>query len=249
MLMINNNPAPPPDLKHVEGKVIVKVDLQGKNWWTFKDGTKIRLERQFENLNRRETEPVNAYVVSAKNIPSGTEILIHPNAPSDTNLITNYKPLSGENADNNIKYYSIPEDQCFAWLQGQTWKPIPPYETALRVFKPYTGNIEGIPPTELKNNLYVTSGKLSGKVVLTVKAAAYEIVFQNIDGREGRLIRFRPFGDSKTKKEEEAIAILEQATEKVENGEWLVGLSVSDCKPIETDVINEMIKQINAYAD
>lgn len=219
-------------LKHVEGRVVVKVDLEGKNWWTFKNGLKIRLERQFDNLNRRETEPVNGYVISAAGIQEGAEILIHPNAVTETNLITNYRPISGEETGSDTKYYSISEDQCFAWCDNGVWKPIQPYETALRVFKPYIGVLEGIKPTQIKDALYVTSGELTGKVVMTVKAADYEIIFQNIDGREGRLIRFRPFGDPKTQREEEAIAILDEATQMVASGDWFVGLSVSDCKPI-----------------
>ena len=39
------------------------------------NGGKIRLERQFNNLNRRETEPVNAWVVDAKNILPGLKYL------------------------------------------------------------------------------------------------------------------------------------------------------------------------------
>lgn len=220
-------------LKHVEGKVIVQVDLESKNWHTFADGTKIRRERQYENLNRRETEPVNAIVVSGKNIPAGAEILIHPNAIIESNKIYNYQQLSGKDEDSDIKYYSISEDQCFFWRdENDNWQPLPPYETALRVFKPYEGVIEGIEPTQLKDTLFVTSGELKGKVVATIKASDYQVVFQDINGREGNLIRFRPFGDEKTGREEEAIAILNDITKKVKRGEYYVGLTKSDAKPI-----------------
>jgi len=223
-------------LKHVEGKVVISLDKEAKNWHTFTNGTKIRRERQFENLNRRETEPVNAIVISGENIPSGVEILIHPNAASETNQIHNYAKLSGKDLDSDIKYYSIPEDQCFLWYDMNKvdggWTPFHPYETALRVFKPYSGVIHGIEPTVLKDVLYVISGDLSGKVVATLQACDYQIVFQGKDGREGNIIRFRPYGDEKTGREPEAIALLNDVTEKVHNGEYLVGITVSDAKPL-----------------
>ncbi len=42
----------------------------------------------------------------------------------------------------------------------------------------------------------------AGKVVATLKAVDYEVIFQDTNGRENRIIRFRPFGDPKTKREE-----------------------------------------------
>lgn len=70
-------------LKHTHGKVVVSVDLQAKNWHTFENGTKIRRERQFNELDRKRTEPVNAHVISGEGIREGTEILVHPNAVAD----------------------------------------------------------------------------------------------------------------------------------------------------------------------
>lgn len=218
-------------LKHVEGKVIIEIDIESKNWHTFANGLKIRLERQYENLNRRITEPVNATVISAKDIPAGVEILIHPNAIIESNRIYNYKKLTGENAD--IQYYSIREDQCFLWRdEDDNWQPLPPYETALRIFKPYEGILLGIEPTLIKDVLYVTSGELKGKCVHTLKSCDYEVVFQDVTGREGRIIRFRPNGDEKHKREPEAVAISHEITDKVNEGMYYVGLTKSDCKTI-----------------
>lgn len=219
-------------LNCVPGRVIVSVDRESKNSWKFEDGTVIRYERDFNNLNRRETQPVNATVISGDNIAAGAQILIHPNASSETNQIHNYQKLSGEVTGSDIGYYSIPEEMCFAWLDGESWKAIAPYETALRVFIPYRGVIEGIEPSVLKDTLYVTSGELKGMVVATLKACDYQIVFQDVNGREGNLIRFRPYGDEKTKREPEAIAILNEATMMVNSGEYYVGITVSDAKPI-----------------
>ena len=64
-------------------RVIIKVDLESKNSHTFKDGTKIRLERIYDNFNMRYVKPVNGIVVNAKDIPEGAEILIHHNATHD----------------------------------------------------------------------------------------------------------------------------------------------------------------------
>ena len=222
------------NLKHVEGRLIVSVDLEGKNWHTFESGQKIRLERQYNNLNLRETAPVNAIVISGANIPKGSEILIHHNAPSDTNRIHNYSKLSGKETGSDIKHYSIPEEQCFLWKDvNNTWQPIQPYQTALRVFKPYTGILQGIDPIVLKNTLYCTSGEFKGKVVYTLEACDYQIVFQDINGQEGNVIRFRPNGDEKSNREPEAVAIRNDITNKVNNGEYLVGITTKDAKPIK----------------
>jgi hypothetical protein len=221
-------------LKHIEGRIVVSVDHESKNSHKFSDGTVIRLERDYNNLNRRETQPTNAVVISGANIPKGSEILIHHNAPSDTNRIHNYSKLSGKETGSDIKHYSIPEEQCFLWRdENNVWQPIFPYQTALRVFRPYKGVLEGISPTCLKNTLYVTSGGLKGKVVSTIEAVDYVIVFQGINGTEEQIIRFRPNGDEKTNREEEAVAILNDITNKVNNGEYLVGITTKDAKPIK----------------
>lgn len=227
------------ELKYVEGRVIISIDVEKKNSWQFSDGTKIRYERQYNNLNRRETEPVNALVVSGENLPEGTEILIHPNVVHDSNRIFNYTQLSGAVEGSDIKYYSAQEEYCYAYLENGEWNPMKGFDFALRVFKPYNGIIQGIEPELLKNILFVTTGKLKDKAVLTIKASDYEIIFQDTSGQEGRLIRFRPFGCEKTKREEEAIAIMDEITGKIINGEYLIGLTPSDAKEYE----------ITAYAD
>lgn len=227
-------------LIHVEGRVVVKVDMQAKNFHTFEGGVTIRRERAFNEFNRRITEPVNCLVISGEAIPKNAEILVDHNALHETNRINDYKN-SFENAESDrIRYYSIPVYECYVWrIRGEKWNPIHPFEFGLRVFKPYEGNLIGVEPEQLKDTLYVTSGELQGNVVRTVKGADYQIIFQGDNGREDYLIRFRPFGDEKMKLEEEAIAILHDETRKVEDGALLIGYTIKDATQLE----------ITAYVD
>lgn len=218
----------PDDLIHAFGRVVIKIDLEKKNELQLTEGIKISLQRQFNNLNRRYTEPVNAIVISAEDIPQDAEILIHPNAIIDSNKIFDYKANSV-----SISYYSIPREQCFIWRKENEWVALPPYQTALRIYEPYTGAIEGIKPKLLKDALWVTSGEFKNKAVITIHASAYEVIFQDINGREGRKIRFRPSGDPIKELEPEAIAISGSITKKILSGEYLIGLSEDDCKKYE----------------
>jgi len=218
-------------LQAVEGKVIISVDLESKNSHTFSDGTKIRLERQYNNLNRRETHPVNATVISGEGMKSGSQILIHPNMTHETYRIYDYAPLSGIIEGSDIKYYSIPEEQCYAWLDGDTWKPLKNFDFALRVYIPYAGLVDGIEPTLVKDVLYVTTGEFKGKVVHTLKSCDYEIIFQGPNGQEDRLIRFRHFPGQEHEREE-VIAVDEYLTEKVNNKKLIIGLSPLKAKTV-----------------
>lgn len=218
------------DLKAASGRVVIKIDIEKKNTHAFADGTVIRLERQYNNLNRRETEPVNATVIDGEVTKVGAEILIHPNAINESNRIYNYKGLT-EELSNDIRYYSIPEEQCFAWLNGSEWLPLRGFAFALRVYKPYNGSLVGIEPTIVKDVLYITTGELKGSVVHTLKASDYTIIFQDINGREGRLIRCRHFEDEEHEREE-IVAISHYLTNQVENGELIVGILPTTAKQL-----------------
>lgn len=213
-------------LKHIEGRVIVKIDIHSKDSHTFDNGQKIEVRRRFNNFNVRETHPVNAIVISGKGIKYGSEILVHPNSIHDSGRVFDYKESSG-----NIQYYSIPHNMCFAYFD-ESWKPMPGFDFALRVFRPYEGVITGIEPKIIKDVLYVTTGELHGNVVKTLTACDYEIIYMDKTGRTGSLIRFRPFGCQKEKREEEAVAILNDLTEQVQNKKLLVGINTSDAKTI-----------------
>lgn len=218
-------------LKAPANRVIIKVDLESKNSHTFKDGTKIKLERVYDNFNMRYVKPVNAEVVSAKDIPEGSEILIHHNATHDTYKIFNYQRPTAE-ASSNMQYFSIPIEECFMWRDGKgsTWNPLNNFITGLRVFEPYSGFLQGIDPTLIKNKIYVTSGELSGNVVGTVISSDYEIIYQDDDGTEGKIIRLRYYPEGNDRNE--VISIEHEMTNKVKNGELLIGYNVSDAKKL-----------------
>jgi hypothetical protein len=220
-------------LHPTDSRVVVSIDIDFKNNHTFASGLIIRHERQWNNLNKRETQPVNAIVVSSDHIPAGAEILIHHNASHPVCQILNHKPLSGEEVADTVKYFSIPENQCYLWrLKGSTmWSPMNGFATALRIFQPVETKFYGIAPTLIKNTLYITSGELRGKVVHTLKASDYEVIFRNEKGVEERVIRCRHFKDEHNEREE-VIAVDNNLTEMVKNGEIYVGISVTDAKPL-----------------
>ena len=212
-------------------RVIIKVDLESKNSHTFKDGTKIKLERQYDNFNMRYVKPVNAEVVNAKDIPEGAEILIHHNATHDTYKIFNYQRPTAE-ASSDVQYFSIPIEECFMWRteKGSTWNALNNFITGLRIFEPYNGFLQGIDPSLIKNKIYVTSGELAGNVVGTVISSDYEIIYQNDDGTEGKIIRLRYYPEGNDRNE--VISAEHEYTERVKSGDLLVGYSISDAKKL-----------------
>lgn len=220
-------------LTYVKDRVILSIDLEGKNSHTFSDGTKIRLERQWENFNQRHTQPVNGTVISAEDIPEGAEILLSHNATHPVNQLFNFKNLSGEEIASDTKYFSIPVSECFAWKNKEGWQPLPGFDFALRLFKPYIGFLVGIEPTLIKNVLYVTTGTYKGIVCRMQNACDYQIIFQDSNGQEGNIIRCRPHGNKKEHREPEVIAIDTELTELVNSGEYLIGLSPSDAKSLK----------------
>lgn len=219
------------ELKHIPGRVVVKVWMEEKNFHRFADGTTIRLERDWDNLDVKYTKVSQGEVMSGENIPDHAIILFHPNASTDTYRIFNYKPLSGEDIASDIRYFSIPEDQCYLWKdENDIWTPLKGYETGLRIFKPYKGVIEGIEPAVVKDHLYCTSGKLNGKVLVTLKHCDYELIFQDTNGQEKRIIRFRHSDDNENYEREEVVAIHDDYTKKVKQGELLVGLTAAQAE-------------------
>lgn len=222
------------NLTHPKGKVIVSVDLEGKNQHTMADGTTIRIEREYNNLNFREVYPVNGTVISAEHIPKGSTVLIHHNSTHDVNRFFDLGKLSGEEIANTTKYYSIPEEDCYLYKeQGSTaYKPCKGFATALRIYKPYEGTIEGIEPTLVKNKVYITSGEYEGLVCDVLVASMYEIVYQNDNNQEQRIGRIRHF-ENEEHPREEIVCIDKYTTKLVDEGKLLVGLSIKDAKKVK----------------
>lgn len=221
------------NLKYVHGRVICSVDIEGKNSHRFADGTVIRLERQYNEFNRRITEPVNGTVISAKNIPEGSEILIGHNALHESNRIYNYTKLSGKEEASDIKYYSLPEEDCFAWRDKDgNMNPMKNFAFALRVFRPYWGVIKVISNTKLENVLYITTGEFAGNVCNVLKASDYEIIFQGNNGREDRLIRCRHY-ENEVNDREEIISISHHLTDELQEGKLFIGLDKNNSKSLK----------------
>jgi len=220
-------------LKHTEGRIIVAIDLDKKNWHQFETGERIRLERKYDNFNMRYVNPTNAVVVSAASIPEGSEVLIHHNAIHDTNKIFDHSPLSGKDEADSVKYFSISEEEAYAWRDKDQWQPLPGYDFALRVFEPYTGILEGIEPTLIKDTLFLLTGIYKNQVAGTIRATDYQIIFQDVNGREGNLIRVRTEGCKKTQREPEIVFLRNDYTKKVLNNKLLVGITKADAKTIK----------------
>jgi hypothetical protein len=104
--------------------------------------------------------------------------------------------------------------------------------TGLRIFEPYAGFLQGIEPTLIKNKIYVTSGELTGNVVGTVISSDYEIIYQDDDGTEGKIIRLRYYPDGNDRNE--VISIEHEFTKRVIDGDLLVGYNISDAAKLVT---------------
>ncbi len=229
-------------LTHIEGRIIIKVDLKFKDHHTFSTGVTIRLERRFDNFDRKYTQPVSGEVISGGNIAKGAMILFHHNGCREENEVLNHGQLSGEEIKSEVKYYSVWEEECYAWKEPKgEWQPTFTFDFALRVFAPYNGILQGIEPTLLKDTLYMRTGQYKGHVVRTLKACDYEIIFREPNtGQESRLIRCRPNGDYKwisgderMGREPEVIAIDNGLTEKLNKDQLLIGLNKTDAKSLK----------------
>lgn len=218
-------------LKAAQGRIVLEVDIRKKESHRFSDGTTIYLARGQNNFNLRQWHPVNGVVVASDQVPPGTEVLFQYNGIQDTFRVFNYKTLSGYDIASDIRYYSIPEEMAYAYLENDKWKPLKGYAFGLRVFKPYKGFLTGIEPTQIKDTLYCQTGELAGKAVRTLKASDYEICFQDTNGQEGNIICFQHFPDEDNVKEN-VIMIDHDLTNQVHSGELIVGLTKSTAKPI-----------------
>lgn len=226
------------NLVHVEGRILIKVDLEYKNNYTFANGQEIRLERGYNNLDNAYVCPTQGLVISGDGMPKGALILFHFNSIHDSNRVFNYSQISGAEIEANVGIYSIKEEECFLWKlpNEKEWNPIRNYALGYKVFIPYEGGITGIQPTEIKDVLYIYTGDYAGQCYHTVKNANYRLIFRDPEtGRDEEFIRCRPDGDEKSGREPELVAINHAITEKVLNGEYLVGLTPATAKKMNDD--------------
>lgn len=209
-------------------RIFISVDMDYKNHARL-NSEDISLIRDRDNFDKKYVRPINGIVISSEKIPKGAEVLIHHNATHDTYRIYDYEGLNGEYIGSNIRHFSIPESECYAWrVDNGEWNPCEGFEFGLRIYKPYEGFLSML-PTQIKNKLYITTGGLKGKVVMTKGASDYEMTYQDNNGREGKLIRVRHFNKPANIREE-IVAICNDTTAQVNEGLMLVGLSVYDCK-------------------
>ena len=111
-----------------------------KNNHTFQGGLTIRLERNVNNLNHRETMPVQGELLAPyMDAPVGSTIIFHHNSIHPSNEIYNHSELSGEEIASNIGIYAIPESECYLWKTKDMteYQPIKGYAIGLRCFEPY----------------------------------------------------------------------------------------------------------------
>jgi len=221
-------------LQTVKDRVIARVKMNEKDSYTFSNGQKIALQRNTENFDKTYTTISQGTVIASDYIPEGATIYFHHNASHDVNRIFNYNSLNAQEIADEIYYFSIPENDCFLWREGNgPIQPLKGFAMALRVFVPYSGVLQGIEPKIMKDTLFIITGEYAGQVVRTLPYSSYEMIIQEVNGREGRYIRCRDMEDPTTKRECEIIAIDNKATDMVNKGLWLVGLNSFDCKPLK----------------
>lgn len=217
-------------MKAPTGKVLLKVDIEQKNGYTFADGTSIVMPRDTENLDKRYTWQTMGECIDDENIPKGALILFHHNATHDVNVVFDSDLLTKQEQLAGFKVISIKEHECYLWKErgAEQWNPTKGFCTALRVFEPYKGIMVNIPPTIIKNCLFITSGEFKNKVARTLKACDYQITFRNENGVDQDIIRVRHFEDTDSDREE-ITCIDNGLTKKVIDKELLIGINVNNC--------------------
>jgi hypothetical protein len=187
-------------LKHADKRIVVKVDTDSKNNYMFDNGIILRLFPKTSQFDGRFFQPTNGIVISADDIPENAEVLLEHNATHETNCIVEMKD---ENP--NIKYYSVPEMQCYVWRKMEyidyvrhgykcgggmmgAWQPTRYYEIGERVYKPYKGVMQNVKPELIKNTLLIKTGKYKNKIVHTLKDSGYIIIYQDTNGKPNQIL-------------------------------------------------------------
>ncbi len=217
------------DLKATWGNIIVAIDIYKKDKHRFSNGIEIQLERNWNNFNMIERNPIQGMVVDwYGDVPRETdkriEIIFQHTVYHDSYRIFNSANASKEMDD--IRYYSVPIDLCYFWrYEGEEWQPMPNCLITTRVWKPYKGFLI-MPPTQIKERLYVLEGEFKGNIVVTSKNCDYEVIFQGDNGKQAYIISTRADRD-------EILAIDNGLTELYNNGDILIGRTADEAKQVE----------------
>lgn len=219
-------------MKALRNRALIKMNLKQNAKYAFDSGVVIDLEHGF-NFNLREDRGTKGYIIDGCGLPEGTEVLVHYLSSEPQYLVSNEEILTEEEKTEGYKVFAIPEDNVFIYMdKNGEWKPCKEFLITTRIYKPYTGIMVGVEPQLVTNRMYVISGSddwddeqndLSGKVLVTLDHADYEIIFYSKDNKEGRIIRTRT---------REIQAVDEFLTKKVKKGEYIIGRSPSEAKTL-----------------
>jgi hypothetical protein len=222
------------NVNHVGGRVVLIVDLEQKNLWTFSDGTVIAYERNWNCLDNKHRNQVLGTVLSAENIPTGAIALFHHNSLHEVNHLNDHSELTTEEYEAGVRIISIEEAATYLWKMPEEseWKPTKNFCIAERVFEPYQGLLVDIDPKKIQNVLWIKTGEYANNVARTLIACDFPVIFRNEKGVEETLIRCRHFEDQYNDEREELIAIDHHLTKRVLSGDLLVGIDEKTAKTI-----------------
>lgn len=208
-------------------RILIKANREKKNSFQLTEDVNIKLVRGIENFDRKQTEPVQGIVVNSEIVPIGSEVLMAHNSLHPVNEIFDHKL----ELDDNEVLYAIPKREVYFYKEkGGNWKPLEGYLVILKLFKPYSGILQGIPPTEIVDKFWVVEGEYKHQVVIADKFCFYTIIFQGEKGREEHVSRMRS-------DEFELHGISGELTEHVLSGELLIGETAETAKKFELPTV------------
>lgn len=218
-------------MKALRNKVIVKIDTKQKERYALGNGAILEIERGY-NFNLREDRPSLAECIDGENLPAGADVLINYLALEPNYHVDSEQILTNEEKEQGYKILSIPKDMVFCYKEKNEWIPCEDYLLTERIFKPYNGKLVGIMPEVIKSRLYIVKGfdkwdgekkELSGKVCAVTLNSDYEVIWNNKNNMEERLIRTM---------HREILAVDDGMLKDLKNGKYLIGLSPANCKKI-----------------
>lgn len=208
-------------------RILCTVDTDLKNHYQLTEDINIVLERDVEEYNNRVKMPVNGIVVDGEGFDGGEEVLINHNSAHPVNQLFDHNL----NLPPHVQLYSIPAEEVYIYRKSKDdkWLPTRSYLIVDRIWEQYKGILVGIPPKVITNKLFVLEGEPKHKVVATAKWCDYTIIFQEANGREAHLTRMK----APDEYQDEVLAIEDGLTEKVLNGDLLIGETAEKARKFE----------------